>query len=53
MPQQSIPHPITVEAFLAAGDDGRKADLIDGVIYPAPPDEPLEDQRAFLLRTLV
>lgn len=53
MSPQPIPLPITAEEFLAAGDEGRKADLIDGSIYPAPFDEPSEDRRAFLVRTLV
>ncbi|MBL8793063.1 MAG: hypothetical protein JNM56_04100 [Planctomycetia bacterium] len=45
-PRQTLPRipaalregPYTFEDFLAFGDDGTKADLLDGVIYVASPD---------------
>lgn len=45
--------PITVEEFYALVGDGRKADLIDGVIYMASPDSRVNDQIAGFLSTLV
>lgn len=43
----------TVEDFFRLVADGEKADLIDGVIYPAPPVEVPEDRLGYLIRFLL
>jgi len=43
----------TAEEFFKQIKDWEKADLIDGVVYMAPPDTPREDEICYLLRFLM
>lgn len=56
MSAEKVPLPqklYTVDEFFKLLPDGKKADLIDGVIYVASPDTPLSDDLGFLIRFLI
>lgn len=53
MPVPSLPQLVTAEQFIAEVDDGRKVDLLKGIIYVSPPATPREDRLCYLLRTLM